>query len=511
MALYEDISNDLLAKIKDGTYQEGQRIPSEKDLAQDYGVSRPTVRQALQLLVDDGYLDRRRRRGTVVCHPKVRQHFTEGLMSFSDDMRLAGNSMRTVVIIFRREKAQETVADALHIAPGNEVYKLVRLRYVEDTANVFVETYLPCAELPDIDDVDFSNASLYQTLTECGSAVVSAHRRFEAVSADGALATLLDVAVGDPMLLFYTVDRMSDLGRSIDTDLVNPLTYRPMTGSTSGGAINVLKGINDACVGTDGGGSVLAPAMATNLYAIMAKGVGLYAGRGQSTDGMDFSTGLGFIGKSFDAVRNLLAFSLRSAPMQNLRNLSISLDSQPFDISGLQIFVPASGTAHAPDGADMHMRCMVELEKLGEGIPSVHEIAFDDIYDRGKTVRQLKELWKADPDAIVMDVEGPIDVFGCDETIPRSFSGTAPAAISGRRSKALCKAVNIACGSGCVIPTGALATGILVCSGPGAQQLHNLLNIGKRLDEVQRIDPLMQRYFLDRTKPHIPLRLFREN
>ena len=63
MALYEDISNDLLAKIKDGTYQEGQRIPSEQELAQAYGVSRPTVRQALQPLVDDGYLDRRRRRG----------------------------------------------------------------------------------------------------------------------------------------------------------------------------------------------------------------------------------------------------------------------------------------------------------------------------------------------------------------------------------------------------------------------------------------------------------------
>ena len=205
MALYEDISNDLLAKIKDGTYQEGQRIPYEQELAQAYGVSRPTVRQALQPLVDDGYLDRRRRRGTVVCRPKVRQHFTAGLMSFSDDMRLAGNSTRTVVIIFKREKAQESVAEALHIRPGDEVYKLVRLRYVEDAANVFVETYLPCAQLPDLDDIDFANASLYQTLAECGSAVVSAHRRFEAVSADGALATLLDVAVGDPMLLFYTV------------------------------------------------------------------------------------------------------------------------------------------------------------------------------------------------------------------------------------------------------------------------------------------------------------------
>lgn len=94
--------------------------------------------------------------------------------------------------------------------------------------------------------------------------------------------------------LILTIDRMSDLGRSIDTDLVNPLTYRPMTDSTSGGAINVLKGINDCCVGTDGGGSVLAPALAINLYAIMAKGVGLYAGSGQSTDGMDFSADLGF-------------------------------------------------------------------------------------------------------------------------------------------------------------------------------------------------------------------------
>ena len=71
------------------------------------------------------------------------------------------------------------------------------------------------------------------------------------------------------------------------------------------------------------------------------------------------------------------------------------------------------------------MRCMAELEKLGEGTPSVQEIVFDDIYDRGSTVRQLRELWEADPDAIAMDVEGPIGVFGCDETIPRSFSGAA--------------------------------------------------------------------------------------
>lgn len=158
----------------------------------------------------------------------------------------------------------------------------------------------------------------------------------------------------------------------------------------------------------------------------------------------------------------------------------------------------------------MHTRCMEELEKLGERIPSIQEIAFDDIYDRRKTVRQLKELWNANPDAIVMDVEGPLDVFGCDETMPHSFSDKAPEAISARRSKALCKAVNIACGSGCVVPTSAFATGMLICSGPGAQQLQNLLGIARRLDEVQQTSPLMPRYFLDRTKPHIPLRPFRQ-
>ena len=56
---------------------------------------------------------------------------------------------------------------------------------------------------------------------------------------------LIDALLSSDNHLVLTVDKMSDLGRSVDTELVNPLTYRCMTGSTSGGAINVLKGIND--------------------------------------------------------------------------------------------------------------------------------------------------------------------------------------------------------------------------------------------------------------------------
>ena len=71
--LYSSIKDDLLAKIKDGTYKEGDIIPPEVELAKSYGVSRPTIRQALQILANDGYIEKRKRRGTIVTKPKVSQ------------------------------------------------------------------------------------------------------------------------------------------------------------------------------------------------------------------------------------------------------------------------------------------------------------------------------------------------------------------------------------------------------------------------------------------------------
>ena len=69
--LYTSIKEDLLVKIKNGTYAEGDVIPSEVDLAKEYGVSRPTIRQALHILTSEGYLDRRKRRGTIVADPNA--------------------------------------------------------------------------------------------------------------------------------------------------------------------------------------------------------------------------------------------------------------------------------------------------------------------------------------------------------------------------------------------------------------------------------------------------------
>ena len=207
MTLYDQIKDDLLSKIKDGTYPEGQTIPSELELAEIYGVSRPTIRQALQILVSDGYLEKRRRRGTVVTKPKVSQSFTMSISSFEDTMRLAGRLPKTKVLVFKRERANAEVEKRLELTRGQDVFKLVRLRYADDLPNVFVESYIPCALYPGLDSFDFNESSLYAAMDACGNPVMTARRRLEVIKADGAAAALLDVEAGDPLLLFHTVAR----------------------------------------------------------------------------------------------------------------------------------------------------------------------------------------------------------------------------------------------------------------------------------------------------------------
>lgn len=222
MTLYDRIKDDLLAKIKDGTYPEGQTIPSELELADLYGVSRPTIRQALQILVSDGYLEKRRKRGTVVTKPKVNQSFTMDIRSFEDAMRLAGRMPKTNVLVFKRERARGDIADRLELPKGAEVFKLVRLRYADELPNVFVESYIPCNAYPGLDSFDFNETSLYNAMDTCGKPVMTARRKLEVIKADGPASALLDVEAGDPLILFHTVARDGD-GRPAEYSIA---TYR---------------------------------------------------------------------------------------------------------------------------------------------------------------------------------------------------------------------------------------------------------------------------------------------
>ena len=109
-ALYLDVKKDLLDKITSGEYPEGTIIPTEHELSDIYCVSRPTIRKAVQILVDAGYLEKKKKRGTIVCIPKVIQDFTQTISSFDTQMKRHGIVSQTQVISFKKEQASKEIA-----------------------------------------------------------------------------------------------------------------------------------------------------------------------------------------------------------------------------------------------------------------------------------------------------------------------------------------------------------------------------------------------------------------
>lgn len=110
---------------------------------------------------------------------------------------------------------------------------------------------------------------------------------------------------------WHTIDKTADNGRAVDTNLTNPLTGRAMTGSSSGTAINVFLGINDLGIGTDGGGSVIYPALSLNLYSFAGSGTGLKSKKiKNSTDGLTFSAGIGFLARDLETIHTAVLILL---------------------------------------------------------------------------------------------------------------------------------------------------------------------------------------------------------
>jgi len=202
--LHKKIRMDLLEKIQNGEYVENQLIPTEMELAEQYKVSRPTVRQAVQALVNEGYLEKRKKRGTIVKKNKIQQEFTHVIESFDSEMSRKGIIPKTKVLNFQQVAASEEVAENLELEQGDLVYKLTRLRYAEEKPVVLVTSYIPYELFPKFQKVDFTKEKMYQVFEEMGYPIKTVTRKLEVIKADDTISDLLDVEEGDPMFYFHT-------------------------------------------------------------------------------------------------------------------------------------------------------------------------------------------------------------------------------------------------------------------------------------------------------------------
>lgn len=205
--LYYQIKTRLLEQLETGHLQPGDRVPSERELTERYGVSRMTARQALGELENQGYLVRVQGKGTFVATPKFEQALTL-VTGFTDDMRRRGLQPATQVLAAAVVPAGSQVAGALSLPEGTEVYRLERLRMAGSEPLALECPHLVTDLFPGLLDLDLEHHSLYELLRSAfGVQLVRATQTLEATPADSRQAEILKVREGTPLMMMQRISR----------------------------------------------------------------------------------------------------------------------------------------------------------------------------------------------------------------------------------------------------------------------------------------------------------------
>ncbi|HEY6379779.1 MAG TPA: GntR family transcriptional regulator [Candidatus Dormibacteraeota bacterium] len=195
----EEILEGLVAGLRPGDL-----LPSERQLAERFGVARMTARQAVEAMAARGLVARLQGRGTFVTDPKFVQ--PETLTSFSEDMRRRGMTPGATVLAQEVVEASDVVAGRLQIAPASMVVRIERLRTAGGDPMALETASLPAARFPGLESLDLSGSSLYAMLEQrWGAAVHSAHQWVTAVRLTRRQADLLGTKITQPAFQFQRV------------------------------------------------------------------------------------------------------------------------------------------------------------------------------------------------------------------------------------------------------------------------------------------------------------------
>ncbi|WP_329372663.1 GntR family transcriptional regulator [Streptomyces sp. NBC_00669] len=195
--LYFQFAQQLQGLIESGELPPGTRLSNEIAMADEFGLSRPTMRQAMQHLVDKGLLARKRGVGTQVVANRIRRNVE--FSSLYEDLERDKRRPRTEVLSIETVPAGAAVAAALRVAEGAPVVAVQRLRFADDQPIALMENDLP-AGLIDLTEDALAEAGLYMLLRRSGVGLSSAVQAIGARRATAAEAKLLEETRGATLL-----------------------------------------------------------------------------------------------------------------------------------------------------------------------------------------------------------------------------------------------------------------------------------------------------------------------
>lgn len=199
--VYYQLKEILREKIAQGVWRPGEQIPSERELSGDYQISRATVRQAINGLIDDGCVERRQGIGTYVIEPKIVQYLTR-LTGYTEDMRQRGLRPNSKVLRLELTEATPSIANHLQVEPGASVLLLERLRLAEGIPMAIETCYLNLEGAERLLEIDFEGSvSLYNVLGQQFNVVpMRTEQRMEAASCTPREQEILQIGAGSPVL-----------------------------------------------------------------------------------------------------------------------------------------------------------------------------------------------------------------------------------------------------------------------------------------------------------------------
>jgi GntR family transcriptional regulator len=199
VALYVQVRETLRDQIKTGVLKPGQKLPSEDELAAQFGVSRMTVRQGISDLTDEGTLYRRRGIGTFVAQFHVERDHNK-LTDFFETAQVEG--FKAEVQLLNREviPAKLMIAKALALQETEPVIWIQTLRLANDVPVSINDEYIPYKLCPDLLTEDLNSRSAWQILESYGFIVKRAVQKIEARAADADVAGWLKIEIDAPIL-----------------------------------------------------------------------------------------------------------------------------------------------------------------------------------------------------------------------------------------------------------------------------------------------------------------------
>ncbi|HEL0645946.1 GntR family transcriptional regulator [Streptococcus equi] len=205
---YIKIHDAIKKDIEKEVWTIGSRLPSERDLAEHFEVSRMTLRQAITLLVEEGILERRVGSGTYVASHRVQERM-RGTTSFTEIVNSQGRKPSSKLISYQRQLAGDTEINQLHLEESDYVIRMERIRYADKVPLVYEVASIPEKFIKNVKKTDITE-HFFQTLTSNGYEIGKSQQTIYAKIASERVASYLEVAKGHAILALTQVSFFTD-------------------------------------------------------------------------------------------------------------------------------------------------------------------------------------------------------------------------------------------------------------------------------------------------------------